>query len=448
MTNTTVPPVQASGNRAGGKRNWLLIVLGALLILTLVIGISAIAGYFLLRNQQAGDWTWQDPLLALDVTRVRPDIAVLTLLDEPPSSLVRQALAAGELDTAYALLVYNGAVGDVDRSGNALLVGSAFEDDLVTDLAAISYQQVQSLAALSPVMPDFTRTQSTLDAAEGFIRLGMADSAQPLLRQAETLARYSPLLAPIQRQQAASRLRDIYHQLGDEAQARALDQLVREPRGLPTNKFVRGPFLPAFTGQATPTDDVLQAADARREAVYSFLAAWDGGEPAQIEAARQALVGALLNENNAREGAMLAGMAETNDLPQQAAILREWIDWLTLKYFISVGGFGMTLAPEWQAQSDRVWSRLGEAYGELLQNYRDQAAALPDPDDGLAARVEVLRYQAMLGRLGLLPGFDESGMAAALRTAQEEASHVLPLLVTDESWGRGLVFRITETFEQ
>ncbi|MEZ4770551.1 MAG: hypothetical protein R2844_19270 [Caldilineales bacterium] len=90
---------------------------------------------------------------------------------------------------------------------------------------------------------------------------------------------------------------------------------------------------------------------------------------------------------------------------------------------------------------------MGQAYEQLLTNYRDQAAALPDPDDGLAARVEVLRYQALLGRLGLLPGFDESGMAAVLRTTQEDASHVLPLLVTDEPWGRGLIFRITEAFE-
>ncbi len=144
---------------------------------------------------------------------------------------------------------------------------------------------------------------------------------------------------------------------------------------------------------------------------------------------------------------MLLGMAETNDLPQQAAILREWIDWLTLKYFIASDGFGMTLAPEWQTQREAIWGKLAQAYEELLQNYRDQAAALPDPDDGLAARVEVLRYQALLGRLGLLPGYDESGMAAVLRTAQEDASHVLPLLVTDEPWGSGLIFRITETFE-
>ena len=447
MTKTNQPPAQTGCRGTNKRRNWLLIALGALLILALLVGVSALAGYFLLRNQAAGDWTWQDPLLALDVARVRPDIAVLTLLDEPSSSLVRKALAAGEPDTAYALLVYDAAVGDAERSGNALLVGRAFEDDLANDLAAISYQQVQSLAALSPVMPDFTRTQSTLDAAEGFIRLGMPDTARPLLRQAEALARYSPLLAPIQRQEAASRLRDIYRQLGDSAQAQALDQLAREPRGLPTNKFVRGPFLPIFAGQTVPTDSVLQAAEARRQAVYPFLAAWDSGDAAQIEAARQSLVAALLNESNAREAAMLLGMAETNDLPQQAATLREWIDWLTLRHFIAVGGFGMTLAPEWQDQSDATWGKLGQAYDELLQNYRDQAAALPDPDDGLAARVEVFRFQALLGRLGLLPGFDESGMAAVLRTAQEDASHLLPLLVTDEPWGRDLIFRITEAFE-
>lgn len=436
-----------TGKPAGGQRNWLLIGLAVVLILALLVGISALAGYFVLSNQEAGDWSWQDPLLALDSARVRPDIAVLTLLDEPPSSLIRQALAAGEPDTAYALLVYDASVSDVERSGNAVLVGRAFEEELAGDLAAISFQQVQSLAALSPVMPDFTRTQSTLDAAEGFIRLGMAETARPLLSQAEALARYSPLLAPIQRQEAASRLRDIYRQLGEDEQARTLDQLVREPRGLPTNQFLRGPFLAGFTGETANTDGVLQAAAARRQAVYPFLAAWDSGDPVQIEAARKSLVAALLAENSAREGAMLLGMAESDELPQQAAILREWIDWLTLKYFIAVDGFGMTLAPEWSDQRDAIWSKLGQAYDELLQNYRDQAAALPDPDDGLAARVEVLRYQTMLGRLGLLPGFDESVMAAALRTAQEDASHVLPLLVTDEPWGRDLIFRITEMFD-
>ncbi|MEZ4770552.1 MAG: hypothetical protein R2844_19275 [Caldilineales bacterium] len=378
MTNTYAPPVQASDERGGSRRTWLLIALGALLILTLIIGVSALAGYFVLRNQEAADWTWQDPQLLLDSTRVRPDIAVLALLDEPPSSLIRQALAAGEPDTAYALLVYDAAVGDVERSGNALLTGRVFEEDLATDLAAVSYQQVQSLAALSPVMPDFTRTQSTLDAAEGFIRLGMPDSAQPLLRQAEALARYSPLLAPIQRQEAASRLRDIYRQLGNEAQARALDQLVREPRGLPTNTFVRGPFLPSFTAQTAPPDDVLQAAAARREAVYPFLAAWDGGDAAQIEAARQGLVAALLNENNVREGAFLLGMAETDDLAQQAAMLHEWIVWLTLKYFISVDGFGMTLAPEWQAQRDGNLEQIGSGL-------RATADELPRPG-GRSAR--------------------------------------------------------------
>lgn len=446
MTQPYSTPIRVDKRRSGG-RNWLLIALVGLLVLMLVIGTAAIAGYFVLRNQDAGDWTWQDPLLALDTSRVRPDLAVLALLDTPSSALINQALAAGEPDTAYALLVYDAAVGDVERSGNALLVAREFQKDLATDLAGIAFQQVHSLAALSPVMPDFTRAQSTLDAAEGFIQLGQPDSARPILRQAETLARYSPLLAPVQRQEIASRLRDIYRRLGDEALAQGLDQLVREPRGLPTNKFVRGPFLPTFTGQSAPPAEVLQAADARRAAVYPFLAAWDSGDAAQIEAARRTLAGALVNEDNARTRALPTDLAAAASLPQRAAILRDWIDWLTLKYFVAVDGFGMTLVGEWQGQRDAIWGELDRAYGQLLQNYRDQAAELPDADDGLAARVEVLRHQALLGRLGLLPNFDATGMAAALRTTQEDASHVLPLLVTDEPWGRDLIFRITEAFE-
>ena len=98
MTNMTAQPAR---QRAGGRRNWLLIALGALLIFALLIGISAIAGYFLLRNQAAGDWTWQDPLLALDATRVRPDIAVLTLLDEP--SFVTGAAGSGRRRAGHRL---------------------------------------------------------------------------------------------------------------------------------------------------------------------------------------------------------------------------------------------------------------------------------------------------------------------------------------------------------
>ena len=177
-------------------------------------------------------WSWQDPLLGIDSSRIRPDIAVIALLDQPTSALAQQAFAAREPDTAYAVLVHSSSMSDVERSGNLQLLGSDFESTGAFDLAALAYQQMNDLAALSPTMPDTMRAQSSLDAAEGFIRLERVDTAEPILRQAETLARYSPLMAPVQRQEVAVRLRDIYRQLGKEDQAQALDQLIREPSGL------------------------------------------------------------------------------------------------------------------------------------------------------------------------------------------------------------------------
>ena len=239
-------------------------------------------------------WTWQDPLTAVDLARVRADLAVIALLDQPAGNLVQQAVQASEPDTAYAILVHNARSSDAERSGSAQLVGRAFEQIPAQDLAALSYQQMLDIAALSPTMADPMRAQVSLDAARGFVRSGLPDAARPALQQAEVLARYSPLLAPVQRQDVARQLQAIYRELGQPEQAAALDQLVREPRGVPTSKFVRGPFLPQFTGSLVVPDDLQRATDERKRQVFTFLQAWDSGDAAQIEAARSKLAGALL----------------------------------------------------------------------------------------------------------------------------------------------------------
>ena len=297
----TSQPRQQSTNRGwtSGVRG-LILLLTALLALTLLIGLVAIGGYFYLRNNRSVQWTWQDPQTAVDAARVRADLAVIALLDQPAGTLVQQAVQASEPDTAYAILVHSLRSSDAERSGSAQLVGRAFEQIPAQDLAALSYQQMLDIAALSPTMADPMRAQVSLDAARGFVRVGLPDAAQPALQQAEVLARYSPLLAPVQRQDVARQLQAIYRELGQPEQAAALDQLVREPRGVPTSKFVRGPFLPQFVGPLVVPDDLQQATDERKRQVFTFLQAWDSGDPAQIEAARSKLAGALLVEDRLR----------------------------------------------------------------------------------------------------------------------------------------------------
>lgn len=437
----------ANQSRLDRRRRGLVVLLTALLALTLLIGLVAIGGYFYLRSNRSVQWTWQDPLTAVDSARVRADLAIIALLDQSGGSLVQQAVQANESDTAYAMLVHNARSSDAERSGSAQLVGRAFEQIPAQDLAALSYQQMLDIAALSPTMADPMRAQVSLDAARGFVRSGLPDAARPALQQAEVLARYSPLLAPVQRQDVARQLQAIYSDLDQPEQAAALDQLVREPRGVPTGKFVRGPFLPQFTGSLVVPDDLQRATDERKRQVFTFLQAWDSGDAAQIEAARSKLAGALLAEDRLRRELLPARDRTALELSEKTAVALDHAQWLTLKYMIGSGALGFPVVPEWGQALDQIASDLRAAYDQVFSLYRDQAASLLNVDDARAARVEILRQQNLLGRLGLYPGYDEAALGRALEQAQRDANDILPLLVGLETWGGGQVFRIVETFD-
>jgi hypothetical protein len=303
------------------------------------------------------------------------------------------------------------------------------------------------IAALSPTMADLMRAQVSLDAARGFVRLGLVDAAAPAMQQAETLARYSPLLAPVQRQDVARQLQALYSDLGQPQLAATLDQLVREPRGIPTGKFVRGPFLPQFATPVVMPEDMQRAVEERQRQVYAFLAAWDTGDQGQIEAARSRLAGALLVEDQLRRDLMPARDRSAVELPQKAAVALDHVQWLALKSTIASGALGYGVVPEWEQGREQIAADLRSAYDTLFALYRDQAGELLNADDARAARVEILRQQNLLGRLGLYPGYDAAALGLALEQAQRDASDILPLLVAREAWGSGDVFRIVETFD-
>lgn len=92
-------------------------------------------------------------------------------------------------------------------------------------------------------------------------------------------------------------------------------------------------------------------------------------------------------------------------------------------------GLGTCSSPNGKTRRNSIREELGKAYDTLLDLYHDQAAALSDPNDMAAARVEILRLQNLWGRLGLYPDYDQNGLAQALRQAQEQAMDVLPLLI-------------------
>ncbi|MER2600164.1 MAG: hypothetical protein ABTQ73_11655 [Caldilineales bacterium] len=439
-------PRTTSGPATRGKG--MLILLAGLLALSLIVGIAALMAYFYLDTQHVSEWRWQDPLTAVDSSRVRPDLAALALLDQPAGVVAQQAVLAKEPDTAYAVLVYALAISDATRSGSIGLVAKEFDALALQDLAAISYQQMQDLAALSPAMPDPMRAQVSLDAARGFIENDLPDAARPALQQAETLARYSPLIAPVQRQDIARQLQSLYRTLGDDTAVAALDQLVRQPRGLPTNKFVRGPFLSAFVGDPATPPELQAASEARKTQIVAFLQAWDSADPSRLEAARNNLAAALLAEDRLRSELLPTRDSQDAPLPQRTALMLDHVRWLGYKFMIAGGAAGDPLVPQWHNTRAEVAAELLDAENRLFALYRDQASRLPDADDALAARVEILRQQILLGRLGLYPGFDEEAQARALDELQRQGGDILPLLVVRDDQGGGYgAFRLSETFE-
>jgi hypothetical protein len=255
------------------------------------------------------------------------------------------------------------------------------------------------------------------------------------------------LLAPVQRQDVARQLQAIYRDLGQPAQATTLDQVVSDPRGVPTGKFVRGPFLPQFVGPLAVPEELQLATEARKSQVYTFLQAWDSRDPAQIEAARSSLAGALLVEDRLRRDLLPARDRVAVELDEKAAVALDHAQWLALKYMIASGALGVAIVPEWGQALEQIAADLRAAHDQVFVLYRDQAAGLLDPDDARAARIEILRQQNLLGRLGLYPGYDEAALGAALEQAQRDADDILPLLVARQRWGSGDVFHIVETFD-
>ncbi|MCS6844136.1 MAG: hypothetical protein NZ528_07425 [Caldilineales bacterium] len=447
MSSVSSPATPSHGRAARRGANRLLIGLVAALVVTLLVGLLAIAAYLRLTRGRTDVWTWQDPLLAVDITRVRSDIGVIPLVGDSATASVQEALAAGEPDSAYALLVYDTRLSDGERMGQLLPVARAFEQVQAADLAALSYQQMHSLAALSPTLSDYERARGSLDAAAGFLGLGKPRAARPILAQAEVLARYSPTLAPVQRQEILQRLGPLYSEAGMAREAQEVAMALRGPLALPDSRLAPGPFLPAFQGQFTPPAEVQAAELNRRRAAVAYITAWDATGGRDVQAARAALAAALQAEDAARQAAFPASLQAAASLPDRAAVLQDRIHWLTLKLRVAAGALGFTLLPQWQVAVDGIAAELVQTYDQLWDNYDQQAAQLPDADQVNLARVEILRRALLLARLGLYPTPSQDNLALRLAEAQAAAADLLPLFVVEEPWGDGRIFRLSEALE-
>ncbi|MCB0082719.1 MAG: hypothetical protein KDE47_17375, partial [Caldilineaceae bacterium] len=148
------------------KRLELLLLLS--FFLCLLIGIGAFGALWWLRN---ADTPVLLPSLrqSLQPAQISRPLALHQLSGDPAEALAYQAIAAGELDTAYAIVLYDTALTGGRRAAlyQKLAVGLRAAGQM-EQLAFLS-RAMRATALLDPTLPTSERIQLLIQSIEGFL---------------------------------------------------------------------------------------------------------------------------------------------------------------------------------------------------------------------------------------------------------------------------------------
>jgi hypothetical protein len=414
-SSVSVSTVQPDAGPARSRR-WTQTGLLVAVVLLAVAGLILLGTYFFLSRQTVADSGWVSPLAGVQADAVAPDLAVLTLAGEPDDRIIRASLDAGERETAYATLAYSVLLPDNVRSGQWLILAAA-DQAANPDRAASSYLAALDLAALGPTLGDPARADVSLLAARGFDALEKRWLAPLLVAQAGNVARYSPTLLPAQRRDVLNQVAAAHDRLDQPDAARAVRDNIgaySAGPGLVIDK--PEPLLPTLRGAVTLPPEVIAALSARQQAAAAFAARWLNAGPSDREALAQSLGEALVAEDAAR--ASFYGSATELSEADSLALLHDRINWLTIKLRAGRGGYGTSLVPDWESQTNALVGELATAYTDLVNGYGRLLDTL-DPVEATHARVELLRQAVLWVRLGLFP---DQGAEDALSRQLGEAS--------------------------
>ena len=393
-----------------------LMALTAGVILLAVAGIVLLGAYFYTsRSSSATISNWVNPLAAVEVKAVAPDLAALTLAGETDERVIKAALDAGELETAYATLVYSALLPDAARSGQLLLLGRRFEAQ--PQRASVCYQALLDLAALGPTLSDIARADVSLQIARTYADLN-PEIARLALAQAENIARYSLTLLPAQRRSTLELVSAAYQAQNDPKAAQAIrEKLAVYAAGPGVSLEPKPPLLSTLRGSIVLPEKVTETIVARQQAAAGLAARWLTAEAGERQALATALGDALAAEDAAR--AAFYAAAGSLPLADQLALLHDQAAWLTIKYRVARGAYGVSLVSEWEGDAAAIGSALAATYTGLINGYGRQLDVL-DAAEAVQARVELLRQGLLWARLGLFPDAPEQTLSEQLAEASRQ----------------------------
>ncbi len=375
---------------------WFLLFLGSFFLL----GVLFLGVRLWLTSRPFVLYPQVDPLLAFSPKDVEPSIALLSLAGYDDLQVFRKAMEEGELETAYVTLVFSTSLEDQERLGGWISLAQAFAERGLRRKALISYGQVYNTALLSPYLSDLERVEALILTGKGLEKMGEKERASFVLRQAEALVRSSPYLKKAQRIALGQKL-------GKNVNPDESNSELAQP--VPLSKDFA--ILPEENYNSE-----------ERERLAQTLAS------SPTKKNLQALREALKSEDSARLALYQEKISSEESLPRKVGWLLEKIAWLTLKYRIAMGGFGLSLVPEWEVDAPIIEKEMANSYSELFAIYAEQAVSLPKSSEAERAWSEIAALKAYYALLGLYPNAPLDKIVAEVKE-----SHTPKLIFLDSS---------------
>lgn len=399
-------------------RRWLQLFLFLGFLISLFIGVGALAALFFLEEEPSlPPPLFVEPRSLLEPDRIPPRLALLQLSGADPNALLRQAVNAGEAPLAYAILLLDGDIHDLRRATDALRLGNLFLSAGEEERAAAAFALARTVAVASPRLAGSDRGRILAGAARGLLSSQVEKAALDAALQAQHVAVQAPALLPAQRAEILSDIEPIVIEHGSAKEQQILVDLLRSPVISP-QRIALESRLDDLVQPYAREPIVSQAVALRREAADRLRERIEVSGGVDFEAEREALGQALIQEDRTRSESYLRQLAGALDLTQRHALIQEQRAWLITKLRIAIGGYGIRLVPEWEGQIPQVEQALGRLTTELVTVLNEQVQLQEAGSVRDALRLEVLQWLAYQSDLGYFPGAPLGELSEEIEASQ------------------------------
>lgn len=394
------------------RERLVALVLPAILLI-LALGL-AVGGLFFVFRRTTGS---TPASLRWSPDTIAPALALRTLAGDHDTFVLDQALEENKLETALVTLYFSTSLSDQQQATYWITLGERYAQAKQKERARFCYGQATSVLLLSSDAFDATKAGSHLTLGKNLGVIGDRAEAERNFDFAYTIARYSPYVEDGQRRFILGNLTPEFKSLNLDRKA---DEATRALATLPLS--YPAPASPAQAELPPPAlgDDVRAATTWRMRAAQRLINTLGSKSTSAIEDARRNLEDALSAEDDLRALMLETRMGQLPSAEGKAALAKSRLDWLVLRSRIAQRGFGLSLAPGWEKDLANIKTSLRQTIASYYLLRREVAIALPDPVDAAQARVDLLRHEMLVGKLGLYPDYPENRLISELAQATKE----------------------------